>query len=151
MEQGKFKNNHMLFILGMICLVLCLVLFFLSIYILPFLLWQFDYNVPYFISSILNLFEEEYEFSERASKTIVWLIFFVPSIITGLVSYVVSSYIENQNYKKEMRFEEEQKTLRSREKRQERQESVFFPLKILGLMILCIFLVFLLQYLIQYS
>ncbi|KTC93242.1 hypothetical protein [Legionella cincinnatiensis] len=149
MEQDRFSHNHKLYILGMICLLLSLGLFVFSLYIIPFFIWDLNYNVPYFILALLNLFQEEYDYSIEASKVIVWCIFFIPSIVTGLISYVVSNYIDNRIYKTEQESEENQGNLYNQEKRRARQESVVFSLKILGLMILFIFLIFLFQYLIQ--
>ena len=149
MEQDRFSHNQKLYILGMICLMISLGLFVFSLYILPFFIWELNYNVPYFILALLNLFQEEYGYSIEASKTMVWLIFFIPSTITGLISYVVSNYIDNQIYKKEQENEEEQGKLYNQEKRRARRESMVFALKILGLMILFVFLIFSLQYLIQ--
>ncbi|ARB91298.1 hypothetical protein [Legionella longbeachae] len=149
MEQDRFSHNQKLYILGMICLLLGLGLFVFSLYIIPFFIWDLNYNVPYFILALLNLFQEEYNYSIEASKVIVWLIFFIPGIVTGLISYVVSNYIDNQIYKAEQKSEENQGNLYNQEKRIVRQESIFFSLKILGLMILFVFLIFLFQYLIQ--
>lgn len=149
MEKDRFSNNHKLYILGLVCLVLCLGFLFFSLFILPFLIWQLNYNVPDFISAILNLFQEEYGYSDESSKTIVWLIFFIPGVITGLISYLVSNYIDNQIYKPEVESEDNEENLRNREKKQARRESAVFSLKILGLMILFVFLIFLFQYLIQ--
>ncbi|AUH73092.1 hypothetical protein [Legionella sainthelensi] len=149
MEQDRFSHNQKLYILGMVCLLLSLGLFVFSLYIIPFFIWDLNYNVPYFILALLNLFQEEYNYSVEASKVIVWFIFFIPSIVTGLISYVVSNYIDNQIYKAEQKNEENQGNLYRQEKRIMRRESVAFSLKILGLMILFIFLIFLLHYLIQ--
>ncbi|WP_115707260.1 hypothetical protein [Legionella sainthelensi] len=149
MEQDRFSHNQKLYILGMICLLLSLGLFVFSLYIIPFFIWDLNYNVPYFILALMNLFQEEYNYSVEASKVIVWLIFFIPSIVTGLISYAVSNYIDNQIYKAEQKNEENQGNIYKQEKRIMRRESVAFSLKILGLMILFIFLIFLFQYLIQ--
>ncbi|VEB36076.1 transmembrane protein [Legionella sainthelensi] len=149
MEQDRFSHNQKLYILGMVCLLLSLGLFVFSLYIIPFFIWDLNYNVPYFILALLNLFQEEYNYSVETSKVIVWFIFFIPSIVTGLISYVVSNYIDNQIYKAEQKNEENQGNLYKQEKRIMRRESVAFSLKILGLMILFIFLIFLLHYLIQ--
>ncbi|KTD54406.1 transmembrane protein [Legionella sainthelensi] len=149
MEQDRFSHNQKLYIVGMVCLLLSLGLFVFSLYIIPFFIWDLNYNVPYFILALMNLFQEEYNYSVEESKVIVWLIFFIPSIVTGLISYVVSNYIDNQIYKAEQKNEENQGNIYKQEKRIMRRESVAFSLKILSLMILFIFLIFLFQYLIQ--
>ena len=96
------------------------------------------------VLEILSLFQEKYNYSEESSRTIVWLIFFIPGILAGLISYLVSNYIDNQIYKAEVKPDDEE-NFRRIEKKQARRESAVFSLKILGLMILVVFIIFLLQ------
>ncbi|KTD00312.1 hypothetical protein OQJ19_16245 [Fluoribacter gormanii] len=149
MEQDRFSSNSKLYILGMICLVLCLGLFFFSLYILPFLAWGLNYNVPEVILTLLSSLQDDYNYTVGASKLIVWLIFFVPGLITGLISYFVSNYIDNNIYKSELNIKEEQESPSTKQIGKEIKESAGFGLKILGLMILIVIAIFLLQYLIQ--
>ncbi|HHF7365482.1 TPA: hypothetical protein ACPSKY_000578 [Legionella bozemanae] len=149
MEQDRFGSNSKLYILGMICLVLCLGLFFVSLYILPYLAWGLNYNVPDMVLTMLSSLQDDYNYSVGASKLIVWLIFFVPCVITGLISYFVSNYIDNNLYKSELNVEEESENLPHKQIGKEIKESAGFGLKILGLMILIVIVIFLLQYLIQ--
>ncbi|PWY55265.1 hypothetical protein DGG96_12420 [Legionella qingyii] len=149
MEQDRFSSNSKLYILGMICLVFCLGLFFFSLYILPFLAWGLNYNVPEVIMTLLSSLQDDYNYSVGSSKFIVWLIFFVPSLITGLISYFVSNHIDNNLYKSELNIKEEQESPPSKQIGKEIKESAGFGLKILGLMILIVIAIFLLQYLIQ--
>ncbi|WP_131794562.1 hypothetical protein [Fluoribacter gormanii] len=149
MEQDRFSSNSKLYILGMICLVLCLGLFFFSLYILPFLAWGLNYNVPEVILTLLSSLQDDYNYTVGTSKLIVWLIFFVPGLITGLISYFVSNYIDNNIYKSELNIKEEQESPSTKQIGKEIKESAGFGLKILGLMILIVIAIFLLQYLIQ--
>ncbi|KTD41357.1 hypothetical protein [Legionella parisiensis] len=149
MEQDRFGSNSKLYILGMICLVLCLGLFFYSLYILPYLAWGLNYNVPDIVLTMLSSLQDDYNYTVGASKLIVWLIFFVPCVITGLISYFVSNYIDNNIYKAELRVEEESENAPRKQIGKEIKESAGFGLKILGLMILIVIVIFLLQYLIQ--
>lgn len=149
MEQDRFGRNSKLYILGMICLVLCLGLFFFSLYILPYLAWGLNYNVPDVVLTLLSSLQDDYNYTVGASKLIVWLIFFVPGIITGLISYFVSNYIDNNIYRSELNLEEDQENPPSKQIGKEIKESAGFGLKILGLMILIVIVIFLLQYLIQ--
>ncbi|KTC90262.1 hypothetical protein OQJ18_04730 [Fluoribacter dumoffii] len=149
MEQDRFGSNSKLYILGMICLVLCLGLFFFSLYILPFLLWGLNYNVPDFVLDLLSSLQDDYNYTPGASKLIAWLLFFVPSMITGLISYFVSNHIDNNLYKSEMNIEEVSEKPQGKQISKELKESAGFGLKILGLMILIVVVIFLLQYLIQ--
>jgi p-aminobenzoyl-glutamate transporter AbgT len=149
MEQDRFKMNSKLYVLGMICLVLSLGLFFLSLYILPYLIWQLHYKMPTFILDLLAKFEDDYNYSIRASRFIVWLLFFIPSLITGCISYFVSNYIDNQIYEPKANEFEDQ--VSSQEVGKEIKESASFGLKILGLMVLIVIIILLLQFVIQFT
>lgn len=149
MEQDRFGSNSKLYILGMICLVLCLGLFFFSLYILPYLAWGLNYNVPDFVLDLISSFQDNYNYTDGASKLITWLIFFVPCVITGLISYFVSNHIDNNLYKSELKPEIEEEAPPTKHIGREIKESAGFGLKILGLMIVIIIAIFLLQYLIQ--
>lgn len=118
-------------------------------YILPFLAWGLNYNVPEVILTLLSSLQDDYNYTVGASKLIVWLIFFVPGLITGLISYFVSNYIDNNIYKSELNIKEEQESPSTKQIGKEIKESAGFGLKILGLMILIVIAIFLLQYLIQ--
>lgn len=136
MEQDRFASNCKLYIIGMICLVLCLGFFFFSLYILSYLIWNLNYNVPAFIWTLLSSFEEDYNYTVSGSKVIVWLIFFVQCVITGIISYFISNHIDNQIYKSEIKTEvSEEEPSQNREIRRQMKESAGFGLKIFALMI----------------
>ncbi|WP_454783683.1 hypothetical protein [Legionella sp. WA2024007413] len=149
MEQDRFSQNSKLYILGMICLVLCLGLLFYSLYLLPYLAWGLNYNVPEMVMTLLSSLQDDYNYTVGQSKLIVWLMFFVPSLITGLISYFVSNHIDNNLYKSELKPQEEQENPPSKQIGKEIKESAGFGLKILALMILILMAIFFLQYLIQ--
>ncbi|QMT60254.1 hypothetical protein [Legionella sp. PC997] len=149
MEQDRFSQNSKLYILGMICLVLCLGLLFYSLYLLPYLAWGLNYNVPEMVMTLLSSLQDDYNYTVGQSKLIVWLMFFVPSLITGLISYFVSNHIDNNLYKSELKPQEEQENPPSKQIGKEIKESAGFGLKILALMILIVMAIFFLQYLIQ--
>lgn len=146
MEYDRFANNSKLYILGMVCLVLSLGFLFFSLFILPYLIWQLNYHVPGFILSLLNMMEESYNYSVGASKLIVWLLFFVPGLVTGYVSYFVTNYIDNTIYHIKTQTEEDRE---HKEIGKEIKESAGLGFKILGLMVFFIIIILLVEYLIQ--
>ncbi|HAT3856388.1 hypothetical protein ACKOUJ_06990 [Legionella pneumophila] len=143
--QHNIYENSKLHILGIICLVTSLGLFFFSLYIVPFLIWQLDYDIPDFISNMIAYGEDEYYFSPITSKTLVWLIFFTPSIIMGYLSYYISNYID-KNY-----LEPQEKLLESMQEKSPSKpagrgrDSTILGLKIILLMVLIVAIIFLLQ------
>ena len=91
------KNGSKIFIAGVVCLVLALGFLLFSIYIIPFFLWNVAYDVPDMITSMTSTLQEEYDYTSAGSKLIVWLIFFIPGLITGCISYYISNRIDKEN------------------------------------------------------
>lgn len=151
MEHDRFKMSGKLYILGMVCLVLSLGFFFLSLYILPYLIWQLNYKMPAFVLNLLAKLEDNYNYSVAASRFIVWFIFFIISLITGFVSYFVSNRIDSQIYNVETQTPEFEEQLPPKEIGKEIKESASFGLKILGLMVLIVIIILLLQFVIQFT
>ncbi|MCL9685003.1 hypothetical protein [Legionella maioricensis] len=145
MEPDRYKTNHKLYISGIICLVIALSLFSFSLYIVPFLLWQLDYDVPDLITTLITLFEYKYEYGIVSSKLIVWLIFFVPSLITGFFAYYVSNRIDSEIYKSELPKKYETKMPVSGEISKQIRESAGLGLKIILLMVVIVVIVIFLQ------
>jgi hypothetical protein len=149
MEPDRYKNNHILYIFGIICLILSLTLFFFSLFIAPFLIWHLNYNVPDLIDALITIFEEDYEYSTVVSKALVWLIFFIPSLITGFLAYYISNRIDNQIFKVETQVEEEEKKIDSLEVKRQLKESAGIGFKIILLMIVIVGIILMLELFIQ--
>lgn len=148
MEYDRFKINSKLYVLGMISLVLCLGLSLLTLYLSPYLIWELHYNVPEFVSTLSSTLQDDYNYSVPASKIIIWLLFFVPAGITGLVAYFISNYIDNKLYMNEI-IKEPKNPLNKENELQEKESALFFGFKILSLIILILFIIFLLGLFIQ--
>jgi hypothetical protein len=145
MEYDRFASNSKLYVLGMICLIVCLALFFFSLFILPYLIWGLNYDIPVFIMSFLYYLQDEYEYSIGASKIIVWLAFFVPCLITGIISEFVSNFIDSNIDKEDI----QKHVVTEKKISGQVKESVQFGLKILSLMIVIIILILFLQFLVK--
>lgn len=91
------KNDNKIFIAGVICLVLSLGFLLFSLYILPFLIWDLAYDVPDMVTDITSNLQEDYDYSSAGSKLIVWLVFFIPGVITGVISYYISNLIDKES------------------------------------------------------
>lgn len=149
MEPDRYAANHKIYILGMICLILSLSFLFFSLYIVPFLIWELDYDVPLLVVNLISVLKENYNYSLGASKLIVWLLFFIPGLIAGFISYRTSNYIDNTIYHLNSTADENQDQKRVSEHRQELKDSSSLALKIIGLMILIVAAIFMLELLIQ--
>ncbi|MFT4057928.1 MAG: hypothetical protein QM652_00105 [Legionella sp.] len=148
MEYERFGGNSKLFIFGIICLVISLGLLFFSLYILPYFLFEWNYDVPDFILNLLTIYQDNYHYTLAGSKFIVWMLFFVPCVLTGLASYFVSRYLDSKMYGPETPPIEEQEK-NTEELQKQIKESVSLGGKILGLMIAIVVIILLLQYFVQ--
>lgn len=148
MEPDRYQSNNKLYIVGIICLISSLSLFFFSLYIVPFLIWHLNYEVPSIVSVLAANFEQQYNFTEGQANTLVWFIFFIPSLITGYIAYYVSNRIDNQIYKLGGAEQQEKKPTAPQATREIR-ESAGLALKIIFLMVAIVAVILLLQLLLQ--
>ncbi|ASQ45869.1 hypothetical protein [Legionella clemsonensis] len=98
MEHSRLQQNSVLFIVGIISLVLSLVLFVFSLYIIPFLFWDWVYDVPEFISIWREWLKSEYNFTHMGATWSIFLMLIAPSLLFGYISYLASNYIDNRIY-----------------------------------------------------
>lgn len=145
MEYDRYKGHHKLYILGIVCMILCLGFLFFSLYITPYLIWGEHYDVPEFVSTLLALFEDRFQYSSATSSFLVWLLFFTPSLICGFISYRISNDIDNSLLGGQDPIPAVDKSEILQEVRRDRAESTRLSLKILVLMILVVLAILLLQ------
>lgn len=143
MEADRYKQNHKLFIFCMICLLMSLTLFGLSLFILPHFIWGWHYNVPGFVFDLTEWLIEYHSFTSAGAKIMVFLIVFIPALITGFISYITSNYIEN----KVLDIHEEKNTDEINAPL-ELKETFSLSMKILLLIVLVVIVMFLVQWLI---
>lgn len=149
MEPDRYSKNHKLYILGIISLILALGLFFFSMYLIPFLVWNLYYDIPDFISQIIMYFENAFLFSTNKSKILTWLIFFIPSLLAGYISNYISNYIDDRILALVKNPEPEEVSEAKEEIQQDVKESFGLASKIIILMILIVVIVFLLHELVK--
>lgn len=143
MEPDRFQQNSKIFLVGLICLLLCLSLLAFGFYILPYLLWNWSYKVPGSVLVLREWLRENYAFSEMGASWLIFLIFFIPAIICGLISQWSSNYIEKKMYGLDRVSPEKHLEIHK-----DVQESISFGLKILLLILLVLAGVILLEWLI---
>ena len=145
MEYDRYQHNNKIFIIGLLCLLVSLSLLAFSIYILPYLLWNWTYNVPGFILDWRERLKEFYNFTDSGASWTIFLIFIIPAIICGYISQLTSNYMDNQieGVKPETTTPEPPIEVKG-----DIQETIGFGLKIFLLIILVLVLVALLEWLI---
>lgn len=147
MEYNRLNSDNQVFFFGITCLVLCLGFVLFSLYILPYMIWGLHYDIPAFILNLIARLVDHYHYTPVSSKTMVWLLFFIPGIVTGLISYYVSHYIDSQNGL-EPPLEEQEKLDHAMIKK-DIKESANLGLKILSLMIGVVLVILFIEYLLK--
>ncbi|HAT1849534.1 hypothetical protein SCR15_03930 [Legionella pneumophila serogroup 1] len=151
MGHNWYDNNSKLSVMGIICLIIFLVLFFFSLFIMPFLIWELHYNVPDFVSNMIAYLEDTYYYSSPVTKALVWLTFFIPCLITWYFSYYISRSIDKKNLLKDANIDEEQSKEISSVTNEQIKESASLGFKILILMAAIILIIFILQEFVKFT
>ncbi|MCX7090602.1 MAG: hypothetical protein NTU48_04025 [Legionellales bacterium] len=98
MEPDRYQQNHFAYISGLICLFLSIGLFAFSLFLLPYLFFSVQYNVPFFIIDFSTILQEKYTIS---SSGVAWVICFAldfPAVILFVIADVLSNRIDKKIY-----------------------------------------------------
>lgn len=146
MEPSGHQNNK-LFFAGIVCLILCISFTLYSLYILPYLIWNLNYNVPGLVLTLIAYFQEHYYYTESASRFMTFFFFLIPGIISGLFSYFISYQIDNKvlGIMPEKTESEQEAEWHAQQLKRELKESAGLGFKILLLMIGIVILVLFFQ------
>ena len=98
MEPDRFKQNKVVFIVAMVCLLISLTLVTLSLYLLPYLFFNWTYAIPGFVPNLMEWLNVDYAIKGLSASFIVFMLLFVPGVIAGFISKVASNSIENHIY-----------------------------------------------------
>jgi len=101
MEVDRYQQNHSLFIIGLLSLILCLTMLAISLYLLPHLLLGWRYDVPEFISHFRQWLTIQFALSAAGASKMIFFSFLSSAIGLGIIAYIASSRIENQIYANE--------------------------------------------------
>ncbi|OCH98541.1 hypothetical protein A8135_00415 [Legionella jamestowniensis] len=143
MERSRFQQNSALFIIGIIALVMSIVLFVFSIYIIPFLFWDWIYDVPEFISIWREWLKEEYNFTHLGATWSILIMLLAPAFVCGYLSYLASNYIDNRIYNI---LPEKVEGEMQGEIRRDLRETLLVIIKVLGAIILVLIIVSMVQW-----
>jgi hypothetical protein len=129
-------QNDRYFIIGLMALAVSLFLFPLSLYILPQVWFGWTYHIPDFILSLSNWLQDNLEFKEGEASWFIFYSFFFTACIFAGIAYVASARA-NANMKKNvvrLPFDDAEK--RIKQVRQDRRDSTFLVIKMIGIGIL---------------
>lgn len=145
MEYDRYQVNRTLFLIGIVCLILSLALILFSAFIFPFLLFGWIYDVPEFVIHWLHWFEDELRWSHNLSAWALFLIFFIPGIIAGIISYYSANRIDDEIY----HMTPEQEEVKALKPKARNWASYIFGFKILFLIVLVFILAEIIAWLIH--
>ncbi len=141
MEEDRYKKNSSLFIIAMLAMTIGFVLLAFTLYILPFLLFGWIYDVPSGIIYLQEWVHTSLDFTESDADKLILSFFTGLALIFIVVAYITSNRIENQIFKQ---GEEEPK--KRAHLSVDTQESFSLTLKLL----LVIIVIFILAYLVPW-
>lgn len=96
MEADRYQQNKKLFLACFICIILSLSLTCFALYILPPLVLEWRYNIPEFTFAWRESVKQYYNISEDRAGFIVFLLFFIPALITAIIAYFTGNRVENE-------------------------------------------------------
>lgn len=98
MEPDRYQQNHFAYISGLICLLTSIGLFAFSLFLLPYLFFNWQYNVPAFVIDFSTALQDHYSLS---SSGVAWAICFLlnfPAVILFIIADVLSNRIDKKIY-----------------------------------------------------
>lgn len=107
MPNDRYEVNKPVYIIGLISQICSLASLMLACYILPYLIWGLNYDVPEFISHWQTFLQDKFDYTDQAAnRAILWTLF-GSSIMFGLISYWASHYLDKHipefsSYEKEL-------------------------------------------------
>jgi hypothetical protein len=88
MEPDRYQNNHGLYITGMICFLISIILFLFSLYMLPHLLFGWRYDVPELITFIREWLVDNFAIATNyASWGILFVMLFFAAVFACVAQY----------------------------------------------------------------
>lgn len=96
MEQDRYRQNHALYILGIFFLILSMILLVFSVFILPALLYGWQYDIPSFLAQWKYFLQLNYDFGNTSASCLICLAFLLPGLLSVAIAYVASNTIDNQ-------------------------------------------------------
>ncbi|KTC65891.1 transmembrane protein [Legionella adelaidensis] len=96
MEPNRFRQNETLYFVGILFLLISLCLLAFTLYITPFLLLKWVYDVPEFLMNWVHWLQRNEGYTDTFSRTLVFLFFLMATILSGFIAYLCSNSIENR-------------------------------------------------------
>jgi hypothetical protein len=96
MEADRFKHNQKYYIIGIICLIIGLTLLAFSLYIFPYVVFNWHYSVPYIVPIFRNILQVNYNLTMSAAGWLIFLGLFFTAIIMVVIAEILSNKIDGE-------------------------------------------------------
>lgn len=96
MESDRYQLHPRTYVLGMVCLLLSMSLLLFSLYLVPYVIWQFNYDLPGWIFSWFETLKEMFLTTDTITRLLVWLSFVIPGLICGFFAWLASNQIDDE-------------------------------------------------------
>lgn len=111
MEQDRYQQNEKVFVIGLLSLVTSLSLFALTFYVMPNLLFGWQFSIPGFIISVVEWLQYAYSFTSKGASTFVFSIIFLLALLFAVIAYYCSNKIDNQIYSSEFQSKKQPRSI----------------------------------------
>ena len=98
MIPDRYQSHKILYIIGLLSLFTSLILLLTAVYILPYLFWGWQYDVPESVLTFGEWLRTSFNVSRPYLSTTIFLSYCVSGIFFGIISYIISNYIDNEIY-----------------------------------------------------
>jgi len=95
MDKDRYQQNPFMYVIGLISLLLSMVLLCLSVYVLPYLLFGWVYDIPSYIIEWQGYLERIYGMSETLSGWLISSVFLLPGVLAAYIAYFTSNQIDD--------------------------------------------------------
>ncbi len=96
MEPRRFQANPKAYCFGMLCMVSAFVFFTYAFYLLPYLLWDWHYDIPDFVLRWMHDWARDEGWRRGTLGWMVFFIFFIPGLLSTLGAKYFSAQTERQ-------------------------------------------------------
>lgn len=98
MEADRYQKHHVAYIAGLFCLITSIGLFAFSLFLLPYLFFNWQYNVPEFVTDFSALLQDKYSLSNSAVGWVICFALDFPAVILFAIADVLSNRIDKEIY-----------------------------------------------------
>jgi len=94
MEHDRYGSNKALFVFGMCCLLLSVILIVFGFYISPYVMFGLQYDVPEFVIFWQTKLSNTSQYPQFATGLFMVAFFIIPGLLLGLIAHKISNHID---------------------------------------------------------